>query len=105
MTEGKRRGESSASSFQQVPSVVNPNTRITRSTFGMAIGGSSERLGYISGCIKEPKKEDPKYPNWVFENMLVVNWILNSMEESSAGSFRYCDTTKGLWDSIEASYV
>lgn len=53
---------------------------------------SSKRLGYIRGCTKEPKKEDPKYPNRVSENMLVVNWILNSMEESSAGSVIYCDT-------------
>lgn len=36
--------------------------------------------------------------------MLVMNWILNSMEESIAASFKYCDTAKELWDSIEAAY-
>lgn len=34
-----------------------------------------------------------------------MNWILNSMEEGIAGSFKYCNTAKELWDSIEAAYA
>lgn len=34
--------------------------------------------------------------------MLVMNWILNSMEESITVGFWYCDIAK-LWDSIEAA--
>ena len=74
----------------------------------MAIGGS-KRHGYIDGSIKEPAEEDPKYQDWVSENifdwlsdnMLGMNWILNSMEEGIAGSFKHSDTTKELWASIE----
>lgn len=79
----KQQGESSTFSTQQLPSVVNPNTRITPSLFNcsnyedwaysvkMAIGGTKR---YIDESIKEP---DPKYSDWVSENKLVINWILN----------------------------
>ena len=70
----------------------------------MAIGGS-RRLGYIDGSIKEPSKDDPKYSEWVSENMLFMNWILNSMEGGIARSFKYLDTAKELWDSIEFTYA
>lgn len=52
----------------------------------MAIG-RSRRLDYIDGSIKEPKKDDLKYSDWVSENILVMNWNLNSMEGGNAKSF------------------
>ena len=70
----------------------------------MAIGGS-KRLGYIDGSIKEPEKEDPKYSNRASENMVIMNWVLNSMEEGILKSFKYSATTKKLWESIEVAYA
>lgn len=69
----------------------------------MAIGGL-RRLGYIVGNMKEPNKEDPKYSDGVSENMLVMNWILNSMESGITKSLKYSSTEKEIWDSIEAAY-
>ena len=63
------------------------------------------RLGYIDVSIKEANKNDPKYSDRVSENMLVMNWILDSMEGGIAKSFKYLDTTKELWDSIETAYA
>ena len=77
---------------------INLNARITVELFDgknykkwsysakMAIGGA-KRLGYINGRIKEPSKEDTKYEDWESENMLVMNWILNSMEPLISKSF------------------
>lgn len=70
----------------------------------MAIEGS-KRLGYINGSIKEPEKDEPKYSDWVSENMLVMNRILNSMEEGVAKGFKYSEAAKDLWESIEAAYA
>ena len=111
------KGESSTGFGQQLlANVVNPNIRITPSLFNgtnykdwaysarMAIGGS-KRLGYIDGSIKEPEKEDPKYSDRVSENMLIMNWILNSMEEGISKSFKYFANAKGLRESIDAAYA
>lgn len=104
------KGESStSSSIQQLPSVVNPITRITPNLLDgnnykdwsysarMAIGGA-KRLGHIDGRIEEPLKDDPKYSEWVSKNMLVMSWILNSMEESLVANFKYFDTSKERQD-------
>ena len=61
-------------------------------------------LGCIDGSIDESQK-DQKYLDWVSENMLSMNWILNLVEESIAVSFKYSITTKELWDSIMATYT
>ena len=53
----------------------------------------------------EPNKNDPKYSDWISENMLVVNWVLNSMEGGIAKSFKYLETAKELWDSIKTAYA
>lgn len=34
-----------------------------------------------------------------------MNWILNSMKESIAASFKYSDKPKELQDAIEAAYA
>lgn len=42
---------------------------------------------------------------WVSENMLLMKWIVNSMEGGITNSFKYLDTDKVLWDSIETAYA
>lgn len=88
------KGDSSVGSNQQLlPNVVNPNTRITPSLFNS------------TNYKEEQNKKDPKYSDWVSENMLIMNWIINSMEEGISRSFKYSTTAKELWDSIEAAYA
>lgn len=60
----------------------------------MANGGS-RGLGYADGSIKERKKNDPKYSDRVSKNMLVMNWIPNSMEGGIVKSFKYPGYYKG----------
>ena len=75
----------------------------TQFSMGMAMGGA-KRIGYINGYIKEPSKEDPKYEDWESENMLVMNWILNSLEPLISKSCRCCKSAHELWTDIEAAY-
>lgn len=86
-----------------------PNLRLTPSlfdgtnyrewTYSATIGGV-KRLGYIDGSLSKPDK-DYKYSDWLSENMLIINWLLNSMEESIASSFRYFVSAKELWEFIQ----
>lgn len=46
-----------------------------------------ERLGYINGTIEEPSIDYPKHADCESNNLLVMAWLLNSMESSvSQGS-------------------
>ena len=86
------KGESSAGSNKKLlPNAVNPNTRITPSLFNginckdwaysaRMVSKVRRDLAIFDGSIKEPEKNDPKYSNWILENILVMNWILNSMK-------------------------
>ena len=85
------KSDNATASAFQFPNITNLNVKITPDLFNgtnykdwahsvrMVIRGS-KRLGYIDGNIKEPKKDDPKYSDWISESMLIMNWILNSME-------------------------
>lgn len=91
----------------QLTSGLNANTKITSSLFNgnnykdwvysveMVVGGLKQ-FGYIDGSVKEPKDGDPKSVNWVAENKLIMTWILNSMEASTATSFTYWKSAKEL---------
>ena len=88
--ESKSGNSITSTQTQQFPILTNLNVKLTPEIFNgtnyrdwaystkMAIGGS-RRLGCIDGSIKVTTKEDPKYSDWVSENMSVMNWILNSM--------------------------
>lgn len=52
--------------------------------------------------IQELKTKDPKYSDWISENMLVINWILNSMEKELQA---VSNIVEEFWESIEAAYV
>lgn len=54
----------------------------------------------IKFIVAKKRKKD-----WVSETMLIMNWILNSMGDSIAASFKYSNLAKGLRDSIEVAYA
>lgn len=89
----------------QFPNITNLNVKITLDLLNgtnykdWAYTGRirrSRRLGYIDGSINEPKKDDPKYSEWVLENMLVMNWVQNSMKGGIAKSFKYLEMQRSF---------
>lgn len=61
-----------------------------------------QKILVILMSIQELKTKDPKYSDWISENMLVINWILNSMEKELQA---VSNIVKEFWESIEAAYV
>ena len=55
----------------------------------------AKRLGYIKRSIEDPPKRI-QYSDWISENMLIMDWLLNSMEESIAANFKYAGIAKEL---------
>lgn len=100
--ESKGEDSSSTGSNQLIlPNVVNPNMRITPSLFK---GTKYKDYAYYRE-YKEPEKDEPKYSDWISENMVIMNWILNSMEGGIAKSFKNFETAQEFGESIEAAYV
>ena len=64
------------------------------------------KIGYITGSVKEPKKEDEsQYHTWETDNSLVMAWLINSMEPVIAPTFLFHSTAKELWDAIKEFYL
>lgn len=63
-----------------------------------------KKMGYITGTKKAPGETDPTYEDWNSENMLVMSWLVNSMEEHISRGLMFCKTAKEIWDSLSESY-
>ena len=94
-------------SSHQLPSSVDPKSRITPKLLSennykdctyyarITIRGP-KTLGYTDRSIEEHINNDPKYSDWVFDKILVMNWILNSMEEGTAAIFNILTQPRNL---------
>lgn len=87
--------------------VVSPNNRIIvnffnerdysdRSYFAKTVIRETRRVWYLDERIKEQPMDDLKHGEWEAENMPVIKWIANSMENvkdvsSSVCHFTQCD--------------
>ena len=58
--------------------------------------GEARRPGYIDGGNEEPQKGTQNIQIGSLKIYWLINWVLYSMEESIASSFKYCDTVKEL---------
>ena len=39
------------------------------------------KIGYLIGDMKELAADDANYPTWEVENLMVMTWLVNSMED------------------------
>lgn len=46
---------------------------------------------YLTGDVKKPPRENPKYRKWKTENAMVKGWLLSSMKQ--------------IWDSLTKVYL
>ena len=63
-----------------------------------------DKLGLITGEIKQPPLTYPTYNKWRSENAIVKGWIINSLNPDLIGNFIRFPTTKGVWDAIATTY-
>ncbi|XP_074313439.1 uncharacterized protein LOC141648610 [Silene latifolia] len=65
---------------------------------------SKNKEGFLDGSCTAPATTDKKYRQWVRCNLMVLNWILNSMEKSLRGNFKYVRSAKVLWAELNERY-
>ncbi|XP_031489855.1 uncharacterized protein LOC116257354 [Nymphaea colorata] len=62
------------------------------------------KVGYITGRISPPPKNDSNYEVWESENDMVMAWLMNSMEPHISSLFLYKETAKEIWDTLKEMY-
>ncbi|KAH9753027.1 protein kinase domain-containing protein [Citrus sinensis] len=62
------------------------------------------KIGYLTGSIKEPTEEDPKFHTWAADNSMIMSWLVNSMESEIGQTYLFLPTAKDLWDAVTETY-
>ncbi|XP_074283785.1 uncharacterized protein LOC141608323 [Silene latifolia] len=65
---------------------------------------SKNKEGFLDGSCTAPAQTDKKFRQWARCNLMVLNWILNSMEKSLRDNFKYVRSTKVLWSEFNEHY-
>lgn len=52
------------------------------------------KLGHLTGKIIKPIDDDPTLKTWRFENLLMIAWLVNSMEPTIRKAYLFLLTTK-----------
>ena len=56
------------------------------------------------GYKRAPAPEDPAYATWDAENLMVMTWLFNSMDEDISSNHMCYSTAKELWDNVNQMY-
>ena len=63
-----------------------------------------DKLRYILGDTLQPEPTDPAFRKWRTENVVVKEWLINSMESSLIGNFIRYPTTQQVWDVVAITF-
>ena len=62
------------------------------------------KVGYLTGAITPPSDTTPNYSTWEAENLIVMAWLINSMEPSIGRTYLFYKTTKEIWEAVQEIY-
>lgn len=65
---------------------------------------SKNKEGFIDGSCKKPNNTEKTYHQWIRCDIMVMKWILNSMDLNLRESLSYVSTAKELWTEILDRY-
>lgn len=114
----KEQDSSISSSISTIVSTEvegNPNLRLTSvllnefnylswsRAISLALGGKS-KLGHINGSVQPLKQLTPAYEVWLAKDLLVMSWILKSMEPAIFDIFSFSESALDLWKVVEEMY-
>ncbi|XP_074299389.1 uncharacterized protein LOC141630475 [Silene latifolia] len=55
---------------------------------------------FIDGSLAQPPKMDKKFHQWVHCDLMVMKWILNSLDKSIRDNLKYVKSAKELWGEL-----
>ncbi|XP_014506420.1 uncharacterized protein LOC106766184 [Vigna radiata var. radiata] len=65
---------------------------------------SKNKVKFIDGTIKRPKKTDTMYDAWERCNMMILSWITKTLSPHIAESVIYIEEAKDLWEELKERF-
>ncbi|XP_022631992.1 uncharacterized protein LOC111240719 [Vigna radiata var. radiata] len=62
---------------------------------------SKNKLKFIDGGIKRPKRDDPLFDSWERCNMMVLSWIIKTLSQQIGECVIYVEDAKELWEELK----
>ena len=59
---------------------------------------------YLTGEIEILEKGDPKYRLWKSDNIMIMSWLINSMNNDIGENFLLYGQAKEIWDAAKETY-
>ncbi|CAN6686958.1 unnamed protein product [Malus baccata var. baccata] len=87
-----------------VPSTVKLNGTIYplwSKVLEMHVAGRGKK-GFVTGSVKEPKKNNTEYEAWEVGNAIVKEWLINFMDPTIMGFVIHLHTAKEVWDKVKS---
>ncbi|XP_014492876.1 uncharacterized protein LOC106755275 [Vigna radiata var. radiata] len=65
---------------------------------------SKNKVKFIDGSIKKPKRDEDLFDSWERCNMMVLSWIIKTLSPQIAESVIYVEEAKELWDKLKERF-
>ncbi|KAK9724656.1 hypothetical protein RND81_05G090200 [Saponaria officinalis] len=65
---------------------------------------SKNKEGFVDGSVKQPDKNDKRYHQWIRYDLMVMKWLLNSIEPRIRDTVQYVSSAKELWSELVERY-
>ncbi|KAL5699639.1 hypothetical protein ACHQM5_030514 [Ranunculus cassubicifolius] len=65
---------------------------------------AKNKLGFITGKIKEPSADSDEHDLWQRCNDMVLSWMHNALETDIAESILSCDTPHAVWEDLRERF-
>ena len=99
------QGNSNSSSLLQLTvQKLNSKNYVYGSQTVMIFISGRGKFEYITSEISAPTKTDPGFKAWNIDNMMVMSWLLNTMEAHISQNFLFHKIAKSLWEEVAKRY-
>ncbi|XP_074328227.1 uncharacterized protein LOC141666129 [Apium graveolens] len=72
-----------------------------------AIGTSlraKKKIGFIDGSITQPSETTDEYEDWISVNLMLVSWIMNTIDSKLRSTISYHESARDLWIYIQERF-
>lgn len=66
---------------------------------------AKNKLVIVNGSFEEPDQTSPLFPQWQWENDMVISWILNTVCDEISNNMNNVHSAKAVWDELNERYA
>lgn len=61
---------------------------------------AKNKVGFVDGSIKKPKKKDADYMEWTRCDEMVKGWLTTTTEKNTQNSVKYANKANEIWNDL-----